>query len=250
MQASGHHELFFEGDRLAKAGVRVEMDFYDRVFSPEQTNRDIIALRTLMPNYYGRQMRGDTELMVMENLCFNMTHPCILDVKLGTVTWFEDAAAKKVKSKSGKADRTTSSQLGFRIAGRVYKDQEGNQSARWDKNDKFAINSGNVMENFVNFVSGRGRVRADVAQKFLEATKRALDWFMVQKSLRFCAPSLLFIYDQGTDEVRTSAKLIDFAYVRDTDDYDHSKTHIDILHGLENLYALWTQLVAKHTPSE
>jgi len=224
MQASGHHELFFEGDRLAKAGVRVEMDFYDRVFSEEQTNRDIISLRALMPRYYGRQMRGETELMVMENMCFNMTFPCILDVKLGTVTWFADAAAKKVKSKSGKADRTTSSQLGFRIAGRVYKDAEGNQTNRWDKNDKFAINSTNIMENFVNFVSGRGRVRVDVAQKFLEATKLTLDWFMVQKSLCFCAPSLLYIYDQGTDEVRCCAKAIDFAYVRDSTDYDHSES--------------------------
>jgi hypothetical protein len=223
MQASGHHELFFEGDRLAKAGVRVEMDFYDRVFREDETNRDIISLRTLMPAYHGRQMRGETELMVMENMCFNMTFPCILDVKLGTVTWFADAAAKKVKSKSGKADRTTSSQLGFRIAGRVYKDQEGNQANRWDKNDKFAITATNVQQNFTDFVSGRGHVRVDVAQKFLEATKRALDWFMVQKSLCFCAPSLLYIYDQGTDEVRTSAKMIDFAYVRDSTDYDHSK---------------------------
>lgn len=246
MQASGHHELFFQGDRLAKAGVAVEMDFYDEVFSESQTNAAIIGLRALMPTYYGRERRGETEVMIMENLCNNMTYPCILDVKLGTVTWFPDAAAKKVKSKSGKADRTTSSQLGFRIAGRVYKDQDGNQANKWDKNDKFGITIETVMQNFVQFVTGRGRVRVDVAQKFLEATKRALDWFMVQKALVFCAPSILYIYDQGTDEVRCSGKLIDFAYVRKSQDYDHSTCHIDILHGLENLIALWTQLIAKN----
>jgi len=223
MQASGHHELFFEGDRLAKAGVTVEMDFYDEVFGEGQTNAAIIALRELMPTYYGRTKRGETELMVMQNLCFNMTYPCILDVKLGTVTWFADAAAKKIKSKSGKADRTTSSQLGFRIAGRVYKDESGVQSAKWDKNDKFAIDVSTVMDNFVQFVTGRGRVRVEVAEQFLAATKRALDWFIMQRALCFCAPSILYIYDQGSDEIRCSGKLIDFAYVRKSQDYDHSK---------------------------
>ncbi len=58
-----------------------------------------------------------TEFMLLENITWRFEYPCILDLKMGTRQYGDDATPAKIQSQSVKAAKTTSVQLGVRICG-------------------------------------------------------------------------------------------------------------------------------------
>lgn len=62
--------------------------------------------------------RGPThQHIVLSNASHPFTHPCILDVKLGTVLYDEDATAEKRARMTKRALDTTSAETGIRLTG-------------------------------------------------------------------------------------------------------------------------------------
>ena len=64
----------------------------------------------------GKKISTDTAI-VLENAAHGFKHPNILDLKLGSRLWNEDAPAAKRQKLDEVAGRTTSGSLGFRVAG-------------------------------------------------------------------------------------------------------------------------------------
>ncbi|KAL4066136.1 hypothetical protein V8B97DRAFT_2068385 [Scleroderma yunnanense] len=58
-----------------------------------------------------------TQTLVLENLTYGFVKPCILDVKLGTILYDEDASPEKKERMIRTAERTTSLTTGIRLTG-------------------------------------------------------------------------------------------------------------------------------------
>ncbi len=57
------------------------------------------------------------EFLLLENLTWRFEYPCVLDLKMGTRQYGDDAPPDKIQSKIAKTSTTTSAQLGVRICG-------------------------------------------------------------------------------------------------------------------------------------
>lgn len=57
------------------------------------------------------------EFIVLENLTWKFTYPCILDLKMGTRQYGDAATLAKKQSKMYKVVSTTSAKLGLRVGG-------------------------------------------------------------------------------------------------------------------------------------
>ena len=64
----------------------------------------------------GKKLHTETAI-VLENVTSGFKHPNVLDVKLGSRLWDDDAPAAKRQKLDEVAERTTSGSLGFRVAG-------------------------------------------------------------------------------------------------------------------------------------
>jgi 1D-myo-inositol-tetrakisphosphate 5-kinase/inositol-polyphosphate multikinase len=53
----------------------------------------------------------------MEDLTYKMERACVMDIKMGTQTWTDDAFYLKKLQLQNKDQNTTSASLGFRITG-------------------------------------------------------------------------------------------------------------------------------------
>lgn len=76
---------------------------------------------------HGKIAPEDQERLVLENVAYGFVKPCILDVKLGTVLYDEDAPPEKQARMIKAAQNSTSAETGVRLTGfQVY----GNDSAK------------------------------------------------------------------------------------------------------------------------
>lgn len=59
----------------------------------------------------------EKEFIVLENLTWKFTYPCVLDLKMGTRQYGDAATLAKKQSKMFKVVSTTSAKLGLRVGG-------------------------------------------------------------------------------------------------------------------------------------
>ncbi|GMF22553.1 unnamed protein product [Phytophthora lilii] len=118
-------------DAMADVRGFVEMahqrDFYERVFVSEKDSPEFVALRELLPAYYGtvEVAEGEAEAganglhpgqyLTLEDLTWGRQWPCIMDVKMGTRSYEADASAEKIAYEKSKFP--LQEEVGFRIQG-------------------------------------------------------------------------------------------------------------------------------------
>lgn len=210
-----------------------ERDFYERVFVSEKDSPDFTALREFVPRYYGTVVVPEVEdgkeetlvnglhpgkYLALEDLTWGRQWPCIMDVKMGTRSYEDNASAEKIAYEKSKFPLQET--IGFRIQGFKVFDPKLRSYVEFDKHFGRSITS--VEELAPAF---RKYFPEDAAKtaKLLEAFLRRLDqlkaWFDEQQGMEFIASSFLFLYD-GEENDKTVAeacnadiRLIDFAHV-------------------------------------
>ncbi|KAJ6508472.1 SAICAR synthase-like protein [Mycena sanguinolenta] len=149
LQVGGHpNSLVAAADHslLVKTALPVELKFYQTVASSAEPEVD--ALRPFIPKFIGTlSLEGELdtdkppsegrinvkpvegakkESIVLENLAHPFLKPNILDIKLGTVLYDQDAPPDKVARMTKTAESTTSLKTGMRLTGfQVYNTMTG-----------------------------------------------------------------------------------------------------------------------------
>eukprot|EP00041_Stephanoeca_diplocostata_P007962 m.114006 g.114006 ORF g.114006 m.114006 type:complete len:379 (-) comp17114_c0_seq1:161-1297(-) len=149
---------------------------------------------------------GDSEATIacilLENLTRKFNKPCVLDLKIGTRSYADDASPQKRAKHIEKVSSTTSSSLGFRVCGmQVY----NRKSQRYFYQDKYHGRSLTpetvpaALESFFTLNTGNkprsSAYVASVVRSFLKKLKELEAIIADQKGLRFYSSSLLLLYD-------------------------------------------------------
>ncbi|OMO52312.1 Inositol polyphosphate kinase [Corchorus olitorius] len=210
-----------------------ELNFY-KSFSSDIRVPDNI--RKFFPVFYGTQLleasdgSGLRPHIVLQDLTSDRLNPSIMDVKIGSRTWYPEASDAYIQKCLEKDRATTTASLGFRIAGlQIY---ESKESGFWKPARKevqsFTVDSvRSVLRKFVssNFSVG-SNVNPDCSFSsrvyggsagILEQLLELKEWFEDQTLYHFHSCSLLILFDkQSLLEGRTpvaEVKIIDFAHV-------------------------------------
>eukprot|EP00522_Entomoneis_paludosa_P016336 CAMPEP_0172442932 /NCGR_PEP_ID=MMETSP1065-20121228/3271_1 /TAXON_ID=265537 /ORGANISM="Amphiprora paludosa, Strain CCMP125" /LENGTH=463 /DNA_ID=CAMNT_0013192979 /DNA_START=8 /DNA_END=1399 /DNA_ORIENTATION=+ len=216
---------------------------------------------------------SDETYLMFRDMTANFSRPCVMDLKMGTTTYESDAPVPKRRKEYGKY--TQQSEFGFRIVGmRVYNptselaDERGYEfyGKQYGRDLKTKDQVKQALKTF--FGAGLGRsdscetvasrgdgdgkeneggveqeeVRMKSVSNTLVDLRMIRRWFQENKSLLFCASSLLLVYEGNpsceTPDV-TSLKMIDFGRVR----RNHPEGDPGYLHGLETLKELLIDII-------
>jgi len=155
--------------------------------------------------------------IVLSNIAYGFTYPCVLDIKLGAQLWDEGASPEKRARLDKVSDSTTSRPLGFRVAGmKVYKgigavgsdpaiDATGYRV--YDKHYGRVFTAGNVIEAFKEyFTSGISPEQVKlVASRLLRKVREIREVLESQESRMYSA-SLLFCYEGYKEAIEVALK--------------------------------------------
>lgn len=209
-----------------------ELAFYKSFSSNTQVPEHI---RKFFPVFYGSQLMEASDgsglrlHLVLQDLTSNCLNPSIMDVKVGSRTWYPEASDDYIKKCLDKDRETSTVSLGFRISGlQIY---ESKESGFWKRGRKevqslTADNVRLVLRKFVSSNSSIGNMKPDCSfatsayggsAGILEQLLELKGWFEDQTIYHFYSCSLLILFDkESVLNGRTAVaevKLIDFAHV-------------------------------------
>ncbi|KAE8883471.1 hypothetical protein PF005_g19649 [Phytophthora fragariae] len=203
-----------------------ERDFYERVFVSEKDSPEFAALRKFLPEYHGTVVVPEVEdgeeinglhpgqYLALEDLTWGRQWPCIMDVKMGTRSYEEDASAEKIAYEKSKFPLQET--VGFRIQGIKVFDPKKRGYVEFDKHFGRGITSTDELAPaFRNyFPQGDTAKTAKLLETFLRRLEQLKSWFDEQQGTEFIASSFLFLYDgeAGPDSHAADIRLIDFAH--------------------------------------
>ncbi|VDK78258.1 unnamed protein product [Litomosoides sigmodontis] len=204
-------------------GVRgvCEVAFYNNLKYRNDENDVLTTFSVFVPEFYGlKTLRvGGKELdfIVMEDLACRYKCPCIMDIKVGRVTY--DPNATKAKRLSEAVKYPEQEILGFRLTGyRMHFDCGKKDLQVRDKQWGRSRNLENIVDEnltaFREFFSGRIMGGTYVAVQTLEQLYKLRKWFSSQRVYHFYASSILLAYEASMERPpNVLVKLIDFSHV-------------------------------------
>lgn len=216
-----------DGERGAR-----EVAFYTRLFSIPAIPDHI---RNHFPVFHGTKLleasdgSGLLSHLILDDLLSDRLHPSVMDIKIGSRTWYPEAPEDYVQKCLKKDRESTSLTLGFRISG--LKTYISEDSGFWkpDKKSVQKYTTEDVSLVLKRFVSSNPqadsepdcRISSGVyggSDGILAQLLKMKEWFEVQTFFHFNSCSVLMVYEQeagGTGILRPEVKLIDFAHVVD-----------------------------------
>ncbi|KAI9245271.1 hypothetical protein EDC94DRAFT_665308 [Helicostylum pulchrum] len=241
-QVAGHDKLMLMSTNdliVVKPCKKRELDFYqDAINFPD--------FQDFTPECYGT-VRAATEkdlklldksdiltififnLKILQNLCLEnvlhgFTKPCILDLKMGSLLYDQDATEEKKKRMIMHSLNTTSSKIGLRLSGLKVYDTVKRRYARFEKKygqsrtvdnvleallaylfpvSKYASDAENYAEYIEDTTTEQDIIKEKIPTKyskwviecFIDTIKEIKESIIEHPNLRLIGSSLLFIYE-------------------------------------------------------
>jgi len=223
------------GQIQKKINKQDEVEFYQSI-EGKFTEQE----RSFFPKFFGTvHVEGQGDYFIMEDLTYQYSKACILDIKMGRTSVGEDAKPEKKESMEEKDRNSTTTELGQRITGyRVYK-KDTDSFLKVGKDVTKKIKAQNYLEHLRTFFHNGQTLRVDVIRHFLAQLEQVWAFMSTQHKVRMYSSSLLFVYDAMNNEAHGRMKLIDFAHVFDIKDGGLDESY---LFGLEKLVGYFREL--------
>ena len=166
-----------------------------------------------------------------------MERPCVMDIKVGKITYGPDATAEKI-AKTEKSFVGTRGPLGLSVCGIVVNSDEG--MMRLDKKFGKSLVAETIHTVLENYLGDKNARAYELAKYFIIKLKEIEAFFEKQTAFHVFGSSLLFIFDKGnSDTVSAQVRLIDFAHAFQTD----GKIDENYLFGLRNIRKLFEAFI-------
>jgi len=252
--------------RFACTRCRQPGDFYDDL--PTSSSSSVGVLRELNPWVLECQQRQAAassltkkQFLVMENLVARFRCPCIIDLKMGTRHYGDDASPEKVAMHRQRAASTTSGQYGTRICGMQYFDEFTGQYIYLDKYYGRSLDFTGLRTTIGRFLlDGQRCSRVALARAFLRRLQALSQTISKMDGLRLYSSSLLLIYDgaspapltDGDADQAVEVRMVDFAhstFPAFLDDPRHRGVDTGYLTGLATLIGAIKETVVVDRPA-
>lgn len=195
-------------------------------------------IRRFFPVFYGTQLleasdgSGLRPHLVLQDIIFGRQNPSIMDVKIGSRTWYLQASEEYIQ-KALRKDRVTASlSVGFRISGLQIYDSKESGFWRPDKKRVQGFTADDIRAVLRKFVSSDSSAELDLepdcsfasvvyggSTGILAQLLELKAWFEDQTIFHFFSCSILMVYEKEAilKGMHSCAeiKLIDFAHVVD-----------------------------------
>lgn len=185
-------------------GLR-EVAFYEYVRAQK-----VPGLKPFVCPYYGvvRPIRRGQAYILLSDITAGMVKPCVLDVKLGTQTYEDEAPLAKREREAAKYPPQAT--LGCRIVGMRIHATNDAKAVVFDKHWGSSLRNRAELERGLRlFVQQQASILL-----FERRIESLLEWVAtVPNELVFISSSLLFVHD-ATNPSCCDVRLIDFAHVR------------------------------------
>ncbi|VDN02981.1 unnamed protein product [Thelazia callipaeda] len=231
--------LFFESKiKLHILKNIITVAFYNKLKQQNHENVTILKLKSFIPKFYGLKSiqigKKKVECIILEDLTYCYKYPCIMDIKVGKVTY--DPCATKAKRLSEIIKYPEQESLGFRLTGyRMRIDDNINNLRIRDKKWGKSRTLENIVEAFAEFLSARVEEKMIVAEETLRQLYDLQKWFRSQRVFHFYASSILLIYESSLErDSNVLVKLIDFSHVFSA----NGVVDENYLFGLDNMVSI------------
>lgn len=143
------------------------------------------------------------KFIMLENLVYNYSHPCLMDLKMGRRQFGNDSSAEKRKLLAERCAHSTSATLGYRINGsQVYK-SSNHQYVFHDKYFGRELDDSGAVEELYHFFHNGFKLRCDVIQELINKLNRLESYLSYQHVFNFFSCSLLLIYDADNKSIES-----------------------------------------------
>ncbi|KAI3370387.1 hypothetical protein L3Q82_025155 [Scortum barcoo] len=162
--------------------------------------------------------RNQCKFILLENLTWRHTLPCVLDLKMGTQQYGDDATEEKKAVKIRKCQQSTASLIGVCLSGmQVYKSDTG-QLMFMSKFLGRRLTLSDFKEALFQFFHSGRRLRRELLSLVLQRLKEMQAALETCESYRFYSSSLLIIYDAAYHRKHTRQHTEDGLSEEDEDD--------------------------------
>uniref|UniRef100_A0A8C1W298 Kinase n=1 Tax=Cyprinus carpio TaxID=7962 RepID=A0A8C1W298_CYPCA len=150
--------------------------------------------------------RNQYKFILLENLTWRYTVPCVLDLKMGTRQHGDDASEEKKAVQIRKCQQSTSASIGVRLCGMQVYHSDAGQLMFMNKYHGRKLTLSGFKEAIFQFFHDGRRLRRELLSPVLRRLRDMQAALEACESYRFYSSSLLIIYDGDPPRSRHSAE--------------------------------------------
>lgn len=191
-----------------------EHQFYADMFSGNMSN-ELLALRPFLPKFLGTYQFDQMTYLILENIIQSYEYPCVIDIKLGRITYDREATPEKIERQIGKFQ--PAAEIGFQLLGwKTYRPTE-KAYIYHDKRCARSMTKDELFHGIAHFFGAPERDYRPLVRAVLDRLVVLQEFMSKQYEFVFIASSLLIVYDgayrDNGNEIKVDVRLVDFAHV-------------------------------------
>jgi 1D-myo-inositol-tetrakisphosphate 5-kinase/inositol-polyphosphate multikinase len=214
------------------------------MFSKEISN-ELALLRPFLPQFLGTYQFDGMNYLILENIIQTYEYPCVIDIKLGRVTYDREATPEKIERQIGKFQ--PAAEIGFQLLGwKTYRPSE-KAYVYHDKRCARSLTKDELLHGMANFFGAPESDYRPLVRAVLDRLVVLEEIMSKQYEFVFIASSLLIVYDGGhRNNIKVDVRLVDFAHVFPSSSSSKNEPDENFLFGLHHCIKYLQMLLDDH----